>query len=115
MSKALFVDTDFQKTWLNQLESLRQSIEQTAKRTMKVLISPKNIEALVEMGYTALSLPVEYGGGGQSVTDMVLFQETLGSMDGATALSIGWHQGVVGEIYEKKQWSEKQLQFLLKK
>ncbi|CAM5310290.1 acyl-CoA dehydrogenase [Bacillus safensis FO-36b] [Bacillus safensis subsp. safensis] len=48
---------------------------------------------------------------GQSVTDMVFISTTLGSMDGATALSIGWHQGVVGEIYEKKLWNEKQLQF----
>lgn len=67
------------------------------------------------MGYTTLSLPAEYGGGGQSVTDMVLFQETLGGMDGATALSIGWHQGVVGEIYEKKLWNEKRYNSLRKK
>lgn len=116
MSKALFVDTDFQKNWLNQLESLRETIEHSAKEHDEGAYFPKqNIESLVELGYTTLSLPVEYGGGGQSVKDMVLFQETLGSMDGATALSIGWHQGVVGEIYEKKLWNEKQLQFLLKK
>lgn len=112
MSKALFVDTDFQKNWLDQLESLRETIEQSAKEHDEGAYFPKqNIESLVKLGYTTLSLPVEYGGGGQSVKDMVLFQETLGSMDGATALSIGWHQGVVGEIYEKKLWNEKQLQF----
>ncbi|MGE6629167.1 acyl-CoA dehydrogenase family protein [Bacillus sp. NPDC077027] len=112
MTKALFVDTDFQKTWMSKLEGLRSDIEQAAKANDEGAHFPKrNIQSLVDLGYTALSLPTQYGGGGQSVSDMVLFQETLGSMDGATALSIGWHQGVVGEIYEKKLWSEEQLAF----
>ncbi|CAM5310202.1 acyl-CoA dehydrogenase [Bacillus safensis FO-36b] [Bacillus safensis subsp. safensis] len=57
MSKALFVDTDFQKTWLNQLESLRETIEQNAKDDQGVILPKQNIESLVNMGYTALSLP----------------------------------------------------------
>lgn len=61
------------------------------------------------MGYTTLNLPTEFGGAGSSVTDMILFQETIARFDSATALAIGWHQGVVGELYESRKWNEEQL------
>ena len=32
---------------------------------------------------------------------MVILQSFLGELDGATALSIGWHVSVVGQIYEQ--------------
>ena len=66
----------------------------------------ENIQALVDIGYTKLTLPKEYGGEGISVTEMILFQETIASFDSATGLAIGWHQGVVGELYENKLWEE---------
>ncbi|TDQ40798.1 acyl-CoA dehydrogenase family protein [Aureibacillus halotolerans] len=112
MAKQLFATTEFQNHWLNKLETLRQDIESSAQENDEKSRFPKdNIQQLVDIGYSALALPKAYGGEGCSIADLVLFQETLGSMDGATALSIGWHMGVVGEIYEKRQWTEEQLQF----
>ena len=46
---------------------------------------------------------------------MILFQETIASFDGATGLAIGWHQGVVGELYEKKLWDKDNWTHLQKK
>ncbi len=34
----------------------------------------------------------------------------LGELDGAKALSIGWHVSVVGQIYEQKLWSQDMLE-----
>ena len=45
---------------------------------------------------------------------MVLLQETLASFDGNTALSIGWNLGVVGELFEKRLWNDKNLDFFAK-
>ena len=36
---------------------------------------------------------------------MVILQSYLGSLDGATALSIGWHISVVGQIYEQQLYA----------
>lgn len=116
MSKALFVKTDEQKEWLIKLDQLKQSFQSFSKEVDEKSRFPKeNIEALVNLGYTKLTLPKEYGGNGHRVYDMVLLQETIASFDSATGLSIGWHQGVVGELYEQKLWQEKHLQPFAKK
>ncbi|TSB45075.1 acyl-CoA dehydrogenase family protein [Alkalicoccobacillus porphyridii] len=113
MSKNLFATTAFQRNWLQKLENLRPQIEQTAQSNDETGTFPaQHIQALVNIGYTSLPLPEEYGGAGLRMADLVLFQETLGSMDGATALSISWHQGVLAEIFDKKIWTAEQLSFL---
>ncbi|WP_404292744.1 acyl-CoA/acyl-ACP dehydrogenase [Cytobacillus kochii] len=110
MVSQLFVKTEEQRKWLHALQkkkatflSRSQEIDEEAK------FPHENIRELVELGYTKVTLPKKYGGEGLGVYDMVLFQETLASYDSATALSIGWHVGGLGEIYEKQLWTEKQL------
>ncbi|WP_449540465.1 acyl-CoA dehydrogenase family protein [Ferdinandcohnia sp. Marseille-Q9671] len=69
-----------------------------------------NIEDLKNSGYTALTIPKEYGGKeGLTLYEFVLLQERLAQGDGATALSIGWHLGAVMDLFEKKRWEEEQL------
>ncbi|MGC8229410.1 acyl-CoA dehydrogenase family protein [Pseudobacillus badius] len=110
MSKDLFIRTSLQKQWLETLSKLEEDFKRDSQKNDKEAAFPKeNVKALVEAGYTKLTLPVEYGGGGIRVTDMVLFQETIASLDSVTGLAIGWHQGVVGELYEKKLWQETKL------
>ncbi|ASV68181.1 acyl-CoA dehydrogenase family protein [Cytobacillus kochii] len=110
MVSQLFVKTEEQRKWLHALQTKKatflsrsQEIDEEAK------FPHENIRELVELGYTKVTLPKRYGGEGLGVYDMVLFQETLASYDSATALSIGWHVGGLGEIYEKQLWTEKQL------
>ncbi|MED0666973.1 acyl-CoA dehydrogenase family protein [Pseudobacillus badius] len=110
VSKDLFIRTSLQKQWLETLSKLEEDFKRDSQKNDKEAAFPKeNVKALVEAGYTKLTLPVEYGGGGIRVTDMVLFQETIASLDSVTGLAIGWHQGVVGELYEKKLWQERKL------
>lgn len=110
MSTELFITTDFQRRWVNDLTEAGPFFSSFSEQSDRLSKFPKeNIEKLVEMGFTALTLPEQYGGDGASVSDMVLFQETLARYDSATALAIGWHQGVVGELYENRKWTAEQL------
>ncbi|MGG3889516.1 acyl-CoA dehydrogenase family protein [Metabacillus fastidiosus] len=105
MSKKLFVRTKMQIEWLERLLTLEGIFKSHSREVDEQSKFPReNIQALVDIGYTKLTLPKEYGGGGISVTDMILLQETIASFDSATGLAIGWHQGVVGELYEKELW-----------
>lgn len=111
MSKELFITTDLQREWMDKLSKLEQQFRDSAEQTDRLAAFPKeNIQSLVESGYTSLALPKEYGGEGMTVTDMILMQETIASYDGATGLSIGWHQGVVGDLYANELWEKDNLQ-----
>lgn len=115
MSTELFITTDFQRRWVKELTEAGPFFSSFSEQSDRLSKFPKeNIHKLIEMGYTTLTLPKEFGGAGTSVTDTVLFQETLARFDSATALAIGWHQGVVGELYESHKWNEEQL-FLFSK
>ncbi len=70
----------------------------------------KNIEWLIKEGYGKLTLPKAYGGEGATIEDMVSFRTIFRRTDCATALSIGWHVSVVGQIYEDKLWSQDMLE-----
>ena len=110
MSKDLFIKNELQKEWLEKLLQHEEAFKSHSKENDENTKFPKeNIKVLVDMGYTKITLPKEYGGGGMGVRDMILFQETIASFDGATGLAIGWHQGVVGELYEKKLWDKDKL------
>jgi len=65
----------------------------------------ENIKELQQSGYTALTIPKEYGGEEISVYELVRMQEIIATGDGATALSIGWHMGVARNIHEAN-WDE---------
>ncbi|MDE3840872.1 acyl-CoA dehydrogenase [Bacillus methanolicus] len=116
MSKNLFIKTDIQREWIEKLLKHEEAFKSEAKESdEKSKFPKKNIQTLVDMGYTKSILPKEYGGEGLRVTDMILFQETIASFDGATGLAIGWHQSVVGELFEKKLWENHKLSSFAKK
>lgn len=111
--KDIFIKTALQKRWLKKLEEIEKPIKKSSAQIDELSIFPhENIEVLARSGYTSLAVPKKFGGQGISVYDMVLFQETLASYDGNTALTIGWNLGVVGEIFEKQEWAEAHLQLL---
>jgi alkylation response protein AidB-like acyl-CoA dehydrogenase len=66
----------------------------------------ENIQDLKDSGYTSLTVPKKYGGREISLFDMLRFQEKIAEGDGATALSIGWHMGIIKNLTEKKSWKE---------
>lgn len=66
----------------------------------------ENIQDLKDTGYTTLTVPKKYGGREISLYDMLRFQEKIAEGDGATALSIGWHMGIIKNLTEKNSWNE---------
>ena len=110
--KELFIKTEQQRFWLEQLASIANPIKEKAREVDEQSRFPFEAHnLLLQIGYPKLTLPREYGGEGISVYDMVLIQETLASYDENASLSLGWTLGVVGELYEKKLWTEQLLGF----
>ncbi|MFC4022216.1 acyl-CoA dehydrogenase family protein [Oceanobacillus longus] len=66
----------------------------------------ENFEDLKAIGYPALTVPKEYGGAGISLLEMLQFQEIIGKADGSTALSIGWHMGIMKHLGENQIWQK---------
>lgn len=66
----------------------------------------ENIKDLKDTGYTSLTLPKEYGGSEIPLYELLHLQEKLGQGDGSTALSIGWHMGIIKNLGEKRIWPE---------
>ncbi|MCC4722959.1 acyl-CoA dehydrogenase family protein [Salinicoccus sp. RF5] len=101
---------------LNELEMNErfQLMEQTVKAFSEtsqqhdedVTFPFENFEALKKIGYPQLSIPSEYGGGGISLVELMKHQEIIAKYDGATALSIGWHMGIIMDLGEKKTWDD---------
>jgi len=109
--KELFIKTERQHYWLDQLASIAETIKAEAVDVDEQSRFPFEAhKQLLQIGYPKLTLPQQYGGEGLSVYDMVLVQETLASYDENASLSLGWTLGVVGEIYDKKLWAEDILQ-----
>ncbi|MDF2067266.1 acyl-CoA dehydrogenase family protein [Bacillus sp. Cr_A10] len=112
MLSNIFIKTEKQKKWLDQLHQFEEKFKSKSAEIDELSIFPlENVKDLVGIGYASLTLPLELGGEGFSVYDMVLLQETLASYDANTALSMGWSLGVVGELYEKRLWKKDKLDF----
>lgn len=108
----IFIKTEKQKKWLDHLHQFEEKFKSKSAEIDELSIFPlENVKDLVGIGYASLTLPLELGGEGFSVYDMVLLQETLASYDANTALSMGWSLGVVGELYEKSLWKKDKLDF----
>jgi len=108
----LYIKTKKQQQWIDRLYELEEKFKNKSADIDEYAIFPtENVEDLLRLGYASLTLPESYGGKGFSVYDMVLSQETLASFDANTALSVGWSLGVVGELYEKKLWTQEKLNF----
>ncbi len=80
--------------------------ERAYKHDKNVTFPFENFNELKEIGYPALTISKKYGGGGISLSEMLYLQAIIGKADGSTALSIGWHMGIMKHLSENKVWSE---------
>ncbi len=71
-----------------------------------------NIQDLKNTGYTTLTVPTRYGGKEISLYELIRLQEMIAEGDGATALSIGWHMGIMMNLHEKNAWDESIFKYL---
>lgn len=66
----------------------------------------ENFEELKAAGYAKLTLAQEQGGDGVSLYEWLLVQERIARGDGSTALSAGWHGGMMLHYRETDIWPE---------
>ncbi|MBN8207737.1 acyl-CoA/acyl-ACP dehydrogenase [Bacillus sp. NTK071] len=66
----------------------------------------ENFEQLEQSGYIALTVPEKFGGREINLYEFVMLQEQIATGDAATALSIGWHLGIMLEMRDDQTWSD---------
>jgi len=109
--KELFIKNHYQQKWIEKISTLEELFKSNSRLIDEQSEFPnEHIQALRDIGYTKLTLPKEYGGEGFNIYDAILMQETLGSFDGSTALSIGWTLMCVGDLFENKYWEQSKLE-----
>ncbi|MFA1819047.1 acyl-CoA dehydrogenase family protein [Virgibacillus oceani] len=89
------------------LSKTAASFGERAKKHDKDVTFPfENFKDLQAIGYPALTIPKKYGGGGVSLDELLTYQQIIGKADGSTALSIGWHMGLMKHLGENDIWKE---------
>ncbi|RCX18589.1 alkylation response protein AidB-like acyl-CoA dehydrogenase [Fontibacillus phaseoli] len=97
--------TDKQQEWLARLDAvLEQNAAETEKADVENDLNYGLISDLKRIGYPALAVPSDLGGGGLSLTDFLAFQERIAQADAATALAIGWHMSTVLQLGAVRPW-----------
>ena len=100
---------------LETIESLSgQFKDRAAENDEKGRFPFENIEDLKRIKYTLLTAPKEYGGEEISLHEFVRLQEAIAIGDGSTALSIGWHMGLIMHLAETRPWDPKLFEFICK-
>ncbi|GGH80798.1 alkylation response protein AidB-like acyl-CoA dehydrogenase [Pullulanibacillus pueri] len=103
----LFLQTDHERELYAKAKHLADQFRKDAAENDREARFPvAHFQALKEAGYTALTVPESYGGEDISLTEMVIAQEQLAQGDAATALSVGWHLGVVMDLALRREWEE---------
>jgi len=86
-------------------EIIRQMVNSFAQRAKKHdeenTFPAENIKDLKKIGYTSLTVPTSFGGQGLPLSEWLPLQEIIAEADGSTALSIGWHMGLVSQLGER--------------
>ncbi|MDQ0231343.1 acyl-CoA dehydrogenase family protein [Metabacillus malikii] len=100
-----FIKTSSQREILLETEELAKDFALRAEKYDKESKFPfENFDKLKTEGYLKLTIPCEYGGDGASLYDFLLVQEKIAQGDAATALSLGWHLGLLMHMRETRKW-----------
>lgn len=87
-------------------ELSRKFLSRAARNDEEGRFPFENIEDLKKTGYTSLTIPKRYEGEEISLYEFLRLQEKMAEGDGSTALSIGWHMGIIKSLGEKCSWKE---------
>lgn len=102
-----FIKNENQKQILLKTDKLAREFETRADRYDKVGLFPfENFDRLKENGYLHLTIPNHLGGSGATLYEFLLVQEKIAQGDAATALSLGWHLGLIMHLRETEKWEE---------
>nr|WP_273716840.1 acyl-CoA dehydrogenase [Alkalihalobacillus pseudalcaliphilus] len=66
----------------------------------------ENITLLKKIDYPAYNVATEFQGGGALLSEWLEYQMLIAKQDGATALAIGWHMGLMEQLREHNNWHQ---------
>ncbi|MCM3719552.1 acyl-CoA dehydrogenase family protein [Fictibacillus phosphorivorans] len=90
---------------LKQAEELKEIFSTRADAIDSEGVFPyKNFADLKNANFLSLTIPKEYGGKGLNLLEYLQVQEIIAQGDAPTALSLGWHLGVLLEAAENRHW-----------
>lgn len=96
-----------QKELLELADGLANSFSERADEIDKEGRFPyENFKEMKEKGYTALTVPENFGGRGINLYEFIMLQERIATGDASTALSVGWHLGIMLEMVDDQEWSD---------
>jgi alkylation response protein AidB-like acyl-CoA dehydrogenase len=100
-----FLKTPTQKKLLSKTAELAKEFSITADYYDREGSFPfKHFDRLKEEGFLKLTIPKQFGGNGASLYEFLLVQEKIAQGDAATALSLGWHLGLMMHLNETQKW-----------
>jgi alkylation response protein AidB-like acyl-CoA dehydrogenase len=100
-----FIQTTTQKELLVKTDKLSKEFALTADKYDREGSFPfLHFDRLKEEGYLKLTIPKQYGGTGATLYEFLLVQEKIAQGDAATALSLGWHLGLIMHLNETQKW-----------
>ncbi|MGY0694417.1 acyl-CoA dehydrogenase family protein [Virgibacillus sp. FSP13] len=110
-----FLKSKRQHDLFSKADKIAKQVEQRVPKAERNATFPlENLTDLKQENYVSLPLPKEYGGQEISLYELILLQERLAAGDGSTALSIGWHMGIVMELSEQNLWSQDKFAMIAK-
>ncbi|PFG13307.1 acyl-CoA dehydrogenase family protein [Bacillus sp. es.036] len=102
-----YLKNNRQKKLLKMANTLADSFSERADAIDKEGRFPfENFEELKNSGYVALTVPAKFGGKAIDLYEFVMLQERIATGDAATALSIGWHLGLMLEMRDEQTWTD---------
>lgn len=100
-----YVRNERQQQLINLVERLGNQALKRIKQAEEYAQLPKEtVTEFKQEKYFSLTLPKAIGGEELSLYEFLLVQERLAAADGATALSFGWHLGIIKELAEEQPW-----------
>ena len=102
-----FIENEFQRKLLEKAEELANIFSNRAEKHDREGSFPfENFRDLKEANFLTLTIPKQYGGEEISLYSYLLLIERLGRGDASTALGLGWHLGILMNLYQTNAWSE---------
>ncbi|MBU5594026.1 acyl-CoA/acyl-ACP dehydrogenase [Amphibacillus sp. MSJ-3] len=101
----MYIKNERQRRLFEMSERLANKAQERGELAEKMAeLSVDMIEDFRRENFFSMTLPKTLGGEGLSLYEFLLIQERLAVGDGATALSVGWHLGIIKELAEEQIW-----------
>ncbi|HET7627242.1 MAG TPA: acyl-CoA dehydrogenase family protein [Bacillales bacterium] len=108
-----FAVTERQKDLVKRAEVLAKRFsDRSAEIDREAKFPFKNFDDLKDAGFLKLTVPKRCGGEEITLYEMLLVLETLGKGDASTALSLGWHLGILMDLALRREWEKLQFERL---